>query len=162
MKNQDVRLYNVIFPVWLLWIIPTTWLIVIPANFIIDLTVIYLTMRFMKVENRKDTVKRSIIGVWLLGFAADLIGSALMFAPALLDMNVDFVNAICFNPFTNIWAMVWVTTCFIISAGCIYFFNYKVCYKNTELEDWHKKKLALMMTLFTAPYLFYLPTEWFY
>ena len=162
MKNTDVRLYNVIFPVWLLWIIPMTWLIVIPANLAIDFTVIYLTMRFMGVENRKEVAKRSIVAVWMLGFAADIIGSALMFAPALLDLNADFVNGVMMNPFTNLWAFLWVTVCFIISAVCIYLFNYKVCYKNTGLEDWHKKKLALFMTIFTAPYLFYLPTEWFY
>ncbi len=162
MKNRDIRLYNVIFPAWLLWIIPTTWLIVIPANLIIDFTVIFLTMRFMGVENRKEDAKKSIIGVWLLGFTADFIGSVLMFAPAVLDMNTDFVNGVMMNPFTNIWAILWVTVCFVISAICIYFFNYKLCYKETALEDWQKKRLAIFMTIFTAPYLFYLPTEWFY
>ena len=38
MKNTDVRLYNVLFPVWLLWFFPVTWIVVLPANFVIDLT----------------------------------------------------------------------------------------------------------------------------
>ena len=162
MKKTDVRLYNVIFPVWLLWIIPVTWLVVIPANLLIDFTVIYVTMRCMGVENRKEEVKKSIIAVWLLGFAADFIGTAIMFVPALLDMNYDMVDGIMMNPFSNIWALVWVTGSFVVATACIYFFNYKVCYKHTDLNNCQKRKLALNMTIFTAPYLFYLPSEWFY
>ena len=33
MNKNSIKLYNVIFPIWLLWLIPITWLVVLPANF---------------------------------------------------------------------------------------------------------------------------------
>ena len=35
MKPKDVRLYNVLFPFWMLMLFPTVWLIVLPGNFLI-------------------------------------------------------------------------------------------------------------------------------
>ena len=31
--NKTVKLYNLVFPVWLLWIVPLTWIVVLPVNF---------------------------------------------------------------------------------------------------------------------------------
>jgi len=36
MKKNQVKIYNLIFPIWLLWLIPATWIVVLPANFLID------------------------------------------------------------------------------------------------------------------------------
>ena len=44
MTNKPVKLYNAIFPIWILIIFPTTWLIVLPANFVIDLLVMLITL----------------------------------------------------------------------------------------------------------------------
>ena len=49
MTNKPVKLYNAIFPIWILIIFPTTWLIVLPANFVIDLLVMLITLKCMKV-----------------------------------------------------------------------------------------------------------------
>ena len=48
--TKKVRLYNVVFPIWLLWIVPVTWLVVLPANFIIDLAIILIALRLLKIE----------------------------------------------------------------------------------------------------------------
>lgn len=40
--KKEIRLYNVILPIWMLWIVPPLWLIILPANFIIDFTVFIL------------------------------------------------------------------------------------------------------------------------
>ena len=162
MKSTDVRLYNVLFPIWLLWFIPLTWLVVLPGNFIIDLSVLFFTLKYLKVGERKQICKKCIIRVWLCGFAADLLGSLLMFTPTLLDINEDLISAINMNPFDSIWAFIWATICLVFAGICIYFFNLKYCLANSDLDHAVKKKVALSMTIFTAPYLFYLPSEWFY
>ena len=51
--KKGVKLYNVIFPLWLLWLIPITWLVVLPANFLIDLAVVVLTLKFLQVPDIK-------------------------------------------------------------------------------------------------------------
>ena len=53
--KKEIRLYNVILPIWMLWIVPPLWLIILPANFIIDFTVFYFTLKFMKLDNRFET-----------------------------------------------------------------------------------------------------------
>ena len=47
MKKQ-IRLYNIILPIWLLIVLPQVWLIVLPANLTIDGLVLLLTLCCMK------------------------------------------------------------------------------------------------------------------
>ena len=63
MKKKSIKLYNVIFPIWLLWLIPMTWVIVLPANFLIDLLVVVLTMKYLKVKEIKLNAKSVILKV---------------------------------------------------------------------------------------------------
>ncbi len=44
MKNKDIKLYNVIFPFWMILLFPSVWFIVLPGNFIIDSLVLLISM----------------------------------------------------------------------------------------------------------------------
>ena len=46
--KKEIKLYNVIFPIWMLILIPPLWLVVLPGNFLIDLLVLYISMRILK------------------------------------------------------------------------------------------------------------------
>ena len=171
MKN-NIKLYNVIFPIWLLWVIPTTWIIVLPANFVIDLLVVALTMKHLKIEDWKRNTKSVIFKVWIFGFIADFIGTAAMFMANVIDFNYEtqlgkwwynnITNAVSYNPFASFYSILWVTACVILTAFLIYLFNYKICLKKLNLHNEQKKKIALSLAVFTAPYLFYLPTALFF
>ena len=172
MKKKSIKLYNVIFPIWLLCLIPMTWVIVLPANFLIDLLVVVLTMKYLKVKEIKLNAKSVILKVWIFGFISDFIGTASMFIANVIDFNYEtplgkwwynnITNAVSYNPFESIYAILWVTTCVIITSFFIYLFNYKFCLKKSTLDSEQKKKVALSLAIFTAPYLFYLPTAWFF
>jgi energy-coupling factor transporter transmembrane protein EcfT len=171
-KNNGVTLYNLIFPIWLLWLFPITWIVVLPANFIIDLLVVTLTLRFLKVEKIKEKVKPVIFKVWIFGFIADFIGTVVMFTANLIDFDYqtelgkwwyeNISNAVSYDPYQSIFAVLWVTASVFIAALCIYWFNFKICLKKADLDIAIKKKLSLSLAICTAPYLFYLPTKWFY
>jgi hypothetical protein len=171
MKKSNIKLYNVIFPIWLLWLFPITWIVILPANFVIDLLVVIVTLKFLKAENIKAIVKSIILKVWIFGFIADFIGTALMLLSSFIsfDYNTPFgqwwydniTDAVCYNPYKSIYAVVWVTACAAITAMAIYLFNYKLVLKKTGLEESQKKKLALSLAIFTAPYTFFIPTAWF-
>ena len=161
MKKNSIKLYNVIFPIWLLWLIPITWLVVLPANFFIDLLVVVLTMKYLKVPDIKMNAKSVIFKVWIFGFIADFIGTASMVMSNLIDFN--YKTQLGKWWYTNsVFSVLWVTVCVIITAFLIYLFNYKFCLNKLNLLDEQKKKIALSLAIFTAPYLFYLPTAWFY
>lgn len=170
--NTGVKLYNLIFPIWLLWLIPTTWIVVLPANFLIDLAVVLLTLKFLHVSDAKKITKSIIVKVWVFGFIADFIGTAAMFMSNIIDFDYqthfgkwwyeNITNAVSYNPFDSIYAFIWATVCVVITAYCIYFFNYKISLKKAELSNDLRKKLALSLSILTAPYIFYLPTAWFF
>jgi len=172
LKRKNVKLYNIIFPIWLLWLIPTTWIVVLPANFIIDLLLVVLTLKYLKVENIKPIAKSIIFKVWIFGFLADFIGTFLMLLSNIIDFDYNtpigewwynnITNAVSYNPFTSIYAILWVTVCVVITAILIYIFNYRLVLRKSGLEDSQKKKLALSLAIFTAPYTFFIPTAWFY
>lgn len=167
MKKRGFTLYNIIFPIWILWIIPITWIIVLPANFFIDLLVVVLSMKRLKVNDIKQKAKAVILRVWIMGFVADFIGTIAMllseFGPELGGWwSENITYPVSYNPFDNIVSFLWVTVCVITTALFIYFFNDKWCLKKAILADKQRKKVALSLAVFTAPYLFYLPTKWFF
>ena len=172
MKKNSIKLYNLIFPIWVLWLIPITWLVVLPVNFLIDSLVVVLTMKYLKVQDIKMNAKSVIFKVWIFGFIADFIGTVSMFMANVIDFNYEtqlgkwwynnISNAVSYNPFESIYSVLWVTVCVIITSIFIYLFNYKFCLKKSNLYNEQKKKLALSLAIFTAPYLFYIPTAWFF
>lgn len=172
MKKNNIKLYNLIFPIWLLWLFPITWLVVLPANFLIDLMVVAVTLKYLKIQEIKQNIKAVIFSVWMFGFAADFIGTAAMLLPNIISFNYEtqlgkwwhtnITNAVSYNPFESIYAVLWVSGCVILTAFLIYLFNYKYCLNKTNLDNTQKKKLALSLAVFTAPYLFYIPTAWFF
>ena len=172
MKKNQMKLYNVILPIWLLVIFPFTWIIILPLNFLIDTLVLKLTMKYLKIEKRKEIYKKTIFKTWIFGFLADFIGAALLLiAPFCLSERVndnstfgiivDKLSQIMINPFDNIYSIVITIIAVIITAYFIYLFNYKFALKKVfiegYLEDKEMRKIALSMAVFTAPYVFFLP-----
>lgn len=173
MKNKtSIKMYNLVFPIWLLWLLPLTWVVVLPANFIIDSLVVLITLKLLKVSNIKNLYKKSILKVWGFGFLSDFIGTAIMLIPELIDGRIpsayrkwwykNITSAISYSPFESVYAVAWIVIAMIITSFFIYLFNYKVSFKKLDMEEKSKKKLALSLAIFTAPYLFLLPTVWFY
>ena len=169
MKNSDKRLYNVIFPIWLLVFFPSyLWLILIPVNYLIDRIVLRWSLGDMSDKNlfcRKNTWK-----ICLAGFMGDFVGSiALFFASQLLSglggKRFSFLQmageGIMFDPFTNVLSFLIVAAGIALSAVCIYNLDKRILGK-TEMEPEQVKRAAFRLALFTAPYLYLIPSRWFY
>lgn len=164
--KQENKLYNVMFPIWMLLWFPQTWIITLPVNFIIDLFVLWVAMKRLQVSERKSKLKKAILKTWIAGFAADFVGGFLMLAVAFISDSAWWdeymTSMIMANPFGSWCAFLWTTVCVFIAAVLIYFLNRKWCLKGLELTKEQMHKIALAMAVFTAPYLFYLPTIWFW
>jgi hypothetical protein len=163
--KQDRRLYNLIFPIWLLWLVPPVWLIALAGNFFLDLLVLSLTLKYLRAEDWGRQAKRLVWRSWIFGFLADLAGTAVLLPSQLLDGGEWYQNvqyAVAYDPFDGVWSFLWVTAGVLAAAVCIYFFNRKLVVKEAVLTESGKHMLALSMAVFTAPYLFYLPLKWFW
>ena len=159
MNKRIVKLYNIIFPMYMLWVVPPVIFIAAILNFIIDSIVILITEKVLKVKDIVSKYKKVILKVWGFGFLADFIGAFLLFLISALfeKLDIPIKYNIDYNPFGNIYAFIITMSCIIISGVLIYIFNKKFCYKKVDLTEREKHILALTMAILTAPYLFLLP-----
>ena len=149
MKKKEVRLYNVLFPVWILLTLPQMWLYVIPGNFIIDSLVLIMAMKVLKVENRKDFYKKHILGVIGFGFLSDILAALPMWAGVFLEWGGPYADSLV------------LTLPGVVLAGVLIFlFNYFVTFRKCEKPL--RKRLALTFAIATAPYTFLIPSSWLY
>lgn len=147
MKN--VKLYNVIFPMWMWFLVPTVWLISIPANFIIDSLVLLLGMGMLKMADKKMFYRKNILKIYLFGFLADFIGVAFLFLTvAVLDWSTMGDDLYLTIP------------ALILSGACIFIFNYFISLRKYDKKT--RRTLALLFAIATAPYTFLIPTGWLY
>lgn len=147
-NKKDVKLYNVLFPFWFLMLIPSTWIIVLPGNFLIDSLVLIISMCCMHVENKKYFYKKHIWKIFAFGLLADLIGSGLLFLSLVLEWSTMGDELHITFP-----AM-------LISAACIYLFNYFITFKKDDKRI--RFKMALTFAIATAPYTFLIPSSLLY
>lgn len=169
--KKGTTLYNVIFPIWMLWLFPLSWLVVLPMNYVIDRLVVKLTQRRFQMPDILKKDKGAIWKVWGFGFLSDLIGTAAMFLITAIEFPspetdrwwYDHVsNAVSYNPFSSVYALIAIVLCVALAGLCIYLFNYHISFRKSNLSAEQRKRLSMNLALFTAPYLFFLPTMWIY
>lgn len=165
--KHSVRLYNVIFPLWMLLFFPVTWLLVIPANFVFDSLILLVAVRVMKLPKKKELYVKSIFRVWIFGFLADLVGAAWMLLiygiaawSDLIGYEVEFIEAFMVNPWKNFFALAFTVVALLISGGLIYFLNRRWTFESQPLTDRVKRHLSLCLAVTTAPYFFLIPLNW--
>ena len=147
-KKSGTKLYNVLFPVWMLVLFPAVWIVVLPGNFIIDSLVLFLGMRVLNISDKKTFYKKSIFKIFCFGLLSDLIGSAMLFLFLALELVTRGDEL-----YVTIPAV-------LLSAAMIFVFNYFVTFKALPKEE--RLKLSLTFAVITAPYTFLIPTAWLY
>ena len=147
--GKEVRLYNVLFPFWMLMLFPVTWLAVLPGNFLIDSLVLLIALRVMKIAEKKQWYKRYILKIFCFGMLSDLVGAVFMLL-LMLRFDVGYMGD---ELYLTVPAMM-------ISAVLIFVLNYFVTFRKAEKPlRW---KLALTFAIATAPYTFLVPSSWLY
>ncbi|WP_138159133.1 hypothetical protein [Peptoniphilus catoniae] len=161
MKSKDIKLYNMILPIWMLIIFPPAWIVTIPMNFIIDSLVLIVAMKVLSLDNRKDIYKKTILPIVIFGYLSDLIGGGLLTALSIFNDFYHFFKfsnelsfSIAYAPTESLASFLIVSFFVIVSGIFIYIFNYKLSFKKLSLSCEIKKKLALALAIFTAPYTF--------
>lgn len=148
-NGRGVRLYNVLFPFWMLLWFPQVWFIVLPGNFLVDSLVLILSMYALKMVDKKQWYRRHILKIYGFGMLSDLIGSGYM----LLLMLLFEVGVMGDELYLTLPAL-------LISAGMIFVFNYFITFQ--KAEPTLRRKLSLIFALATAPYTFLIPSSWLY
>ena len=149
MRNKSVKLYNVLFPVWFLMLLPQLWLIILPGNFLIDSLVLIISMYALKLTEKKTFYKQHILKIFLFGMLSDIIGAAYLFLMAFVfELGIMGDELYLTGP------------ALLIAAGMIFVLNYFVTFKKEEKPL--RLRLALTFAIVTAPYTFLIPSRWIY
>lgn len=144
-----MKLNNVIFPIWMLWLFPLVWLIIIPSNFIIDSLILIISMKLLKINNKKSFYKKHIFKIFLFGILSDIIGSLYLII-MFFGFNVGKMGDELYLTIPGI----------IVSSIMIFIFNYYITFKKIEKKE--RMKLAVIYAIVTAPYTFLIPISYMY
>ena len=171
-KKNTVTLYNLILPIWLLvWFPSVLWLLIIPANYLVDHLVFTLSSRRQKRDLDRKFFRKHTWKLWLFGFLADFIGALFLLAPLLIpppesigkNYNASafgkFMNALQFNPFHYFPTFLYFLFVIFLVGVIIYFLDLLVIKKTKVFTNQQAKQIALAMAVFTAPYLYLIPTS---
>lgn len=160
---KQTRLYNVIFPIWMLFLFPQVWLIALPGNLLIDCGVVLLTLMALKHTNKRAVLKQVWWKIWLLGFGADFAGiAALMPAMFLVSSAPKDVRPLIEPVMYNCWkspvAFLWTAGAVALAGVCIYFFDKRALRSCEHLSPRERHLTALSLAVITAPWMFFIPT----
>ena len=161
--RKTVRLYNIILPVWLLWIFPQVWLVVLPGNLAVDTLVLFAALTALRCPNRTAVMKRLWWRVWGLGFLADAAGVLLLMLGLLLATwggSVPWAEAllhVAYDPFGHPLGLAWTLTAVLLSGLCIYALDRRAMAGTGLLTERQAHRIALALAIVTAPWTFRLP-----
>ena len=70
--KRDIKLYNLIFPMWGIYfyaiLFPYFFVLLLPANFIVDTVMLLLLFFLFKVPEKKELYRKGIWKAWVLDF----------------------------------------------------------------------------------------------
>ena len=160
--KKPVRLYNVLLPIWLLWIFPQVWLIILPGNLVIDQLVLLLALAVLRHSGKGAVVKALWWKLWLLGFAADAVGVGWMVLGMFTAASgqgwwAENLTPITGSPFRTPLALAWTLAGVAIAGVCIYFFDKRAMRGCPLLTPRERHVTALLLAILTAPWLFLVP-----
>lgn len=157
MKNN--KLYSIVFPIWSLLIYPIVWVAILPINVVIDTIVLLIGFKCLKVNNALEKYKKVIIKVWLFGILSVIIGSLVLLIPfgSAGSVYTKMSSGNVWSPYENTAYILSISLAILISMILIYLLNYRVSFKKVGLERKNAKKLALLLAIFTAPWMLLCP-----
>ena len=159
-KKNDMRVYNLMFPVWMLvWWPSWLWLALIPLNYGIDALVLRLSLPAG--SDRAAFLRKHTWKICLAGFASDFLGSALLFAVYAFTPGDPLSNNLAYAPFGSAAALAVTLAALLLSAGAIFLLDRRILLR-AGLDPDGARRAARNLAVFTAPYLFLFPSGLLY
>ncbi len=160
--KKGTRLYNVLFPLWVIMLAPKVWLILLPVNFVVDTVVFLIAAAVLKAEHLGKLYICRIWPVWIFGFLADAVAGLVTLglcslSPVLPDQVSIWYSEKISSPLMNSLytsAPAVLTACIVIAltGALIYVLNRWISFRGTALSDRQKHWIALALAVLTAPY----------
>ena len=159
-SKKELRLYNLMFPVWMLiWWPSPLWLVLIPLNYALDALVLHVSLP--AATDRRAFRRRHTWKICLAGFLSDFLGSALLFAVYALSPARQLTNDIAYDPFGSAAALAVTLASILLAAAAIFLLDrWVLCRSGLDADA--ARRAARNLAVFTAPYLFLFPSGLLY
>lgn len=155
--KHEIRLYNMIFPIWMLWMFLPAWLVILPANLLFDGLVLLLSLTALRRAGRRARMRSLLLPFWVCGFLADFAGVAWMELGSFVA-GLSGGGWTLYAPFAHPAAFAWTLSAVAVSGVCIYGLDRFILKGETSpLPDREQRVLALAMAIATAPWTFFIP-----
>lgn len=166
MGKHPIRTYNILLPIWLLvWFPSWLWLLLIPANYLLDRIVLHWSLKGL--DDRNAFCRRTAWRICAAGFLSDFVGSAFLIGVQVLlsfinsDMADSVADSLMSNPSGNIGALACALLAIAVAGLCIYLLDRWIL-NAAGLDRERARRSALRLALITAPYLFLFPSNLLY
>jgi len=157
---------NIDFPIplWVLWVLPILWPFIIPILFVFYSIVLDIFMLCLKVD---IPLKKIIVRVTCFGFLCDIIAIILLILIAAILTIFIKSTLVFFNWYESflyslvvkipekIFEVLILCVAILLSRVINYKLNKRYTFSKLYIDDEKKKKLALAIAIFTAPYIFF-------
>lgn len=175
MENNQIRLYNLIFPMWfMLWFPGWYWLIILPVNFLVDYLVLKVCFKKKVMDNYKSLLKKYSWKTWIYGFLADLIGAIYLLiiyggvsivGEGLIDAGSRkigikisvWANDSMISAWDNPLGFIVSLSGVALAGFLVYKFNFSMLKKNEAIGEDIARYVAKWLAIITAPYLIMIP-----
>ena len=157
-RDGSKKVFNMGFHPSMLYIFPSAWIFSLPFNFLVDSIVLLIGFKIFGKEKVWFNWRKAILKSWIFGYISDVLASVLVLAAEYIA-GAAFHTSVLMNPFGSVFAFVSVLISVAVAGVLIFVFNYKIALSKTELDKPARKKVALLMAIVTAPYLFFMPVR---
>jgi len=153
------------YPIWMYLFAPAAWIAILPWKFLLVTIALLACNRSYELSREKPFYKKNVLWSWLIVLLGDLAGTLL-----LLLVQAYFTEGIyeflaypvAFNPYDNIYSVLYV---YAVFALVIFLMRYALCnwlFPRSIADKAMRKRVALVVAVFCAPWLFLIPSQLFY
>lgn len=157
MKTHSVKLYNLIFPVYMVMLVsPVLWVFLIVGNGVVDSVVLLACLTLLKCREPKHIWKKSIFRIVCFGFLSDLLGSLVNTLAAFWNLFPWFSSL---NPYMWPECAMAALPAIVIAGLLIYLFNSRFSFRKTSLSKKEIRIVSLALAIVTAPWVMMVPLD---
>lgn len=151
------------YPSWVAYLVSPGLFIFLVVLFIIISVILILSLKKLRVVKVTETYRKIILPACIVTFLSYIVGTLILLLTQFLArfdwINTKLAEPLVTNSFTNIYTFLYTLLAFIVSTVLIYYLNKLITMKAIRLSNGKEFKIALVLTIFTAPYLFFIPNN---
>jgi hypothetical protein len=151
--RKQTRLYDVVFPVWLILLHPLVGIPAYAINYFVDFFVLKFSLRRQGIAVEGKRLWGLTFALSLIGFGSDILGVVVLFT---LHTGVAYLIP-NYNPWFSSIGLLVTGLAVVCTGVLIFFFDRVYLSRRLQIDRRLAGKVALSFAIITAPYLFLLP-----